>query len=135
MEFLNTAHELEKFTIEVCHRETAIPKKYRLTLGRSLMESARTIHNSIIYANSIYPTCPADLDLRRGYQNAAIREIQIMLKDLRLLFELKMPISDASLETWTGYLLKEEKLVKAWRSSDKKRFTFITDDGDGPDLS
>lgn len=126
MEFLNTAFELEKYTVQVVHRETAIPKRYRFTLGHSLMQSAKTIGDSVIYANSIYPdtnkpTAKDEFLLRRSYQNAAIREIQIMLKDLRLVSEL-LPIKDAVLEEWVGLLLKEEKVVKAWRSSDWKRF-------------
>ena len=48
-------------------------------------------------------------------------EIQIMLKDLRLLSEI-LPISDSVLEKWTGYLINEEGYIKAWMQSDKGRF-------------
>ena len=121
MEFLNTAHELEKFTIEACHRENVIPKRYRLSKGKDLMESAKIVHNNVIYANSVFPRSKAEYQRRIKFQKRAIMEIQIMLKDLRLLSEI-LPISDSVLEKWTGYLINEEGYIKAWMQSDRGRF-------------
>ena len=121
MEFLNTAHELEKFTIEACHRENVIPKRYRLSKGKDLMESAKIVNNNVIYANSVFPRTKAEYQRRIKFQKRAIMEIQIMLKDLRLLSEI-LPISDSVLEKWTGYLINEEGYIKAWMQSDKRRF-------------
>ena len=121
MEFLNTAHELEKFTIEACHRENVIPKRYRLSKGKDLMESAKIVNNNVIYANSGFPRTKAEYQRRIKFQKRAINEIQIMLKDLRLLSEI-LPISDSVLEKWTGYLINEEGYIKAWMQSDKGRF-------------
>ena len=121
MEFLNTAHELEKFTIEACHRENVIPKRYRLSKGKDLMESAKIVNNNVIYANSVFPRTKAEYQRRIKFQKRAIMEIQIILKDLRLLSEI-LPISDSVLEKWTGYLINEEGYIKAWMQSDKGRF-------------
>ena len=121
MEFLNTAHELEKFTIEACHRENVIPKRYRLSKGKDLMESAKIVNNNVIYANSVFPRTKAEYQRRIKFQKRAIMEIQIMLKDLRLLSEI-LPISDSVLEKWTGYLINEEGYIKAWMQSDRGRF-------------
>lgn len=121
MEFLNTAHELEKFTIEACHRENVIPKRYRLSKGKDLMESAKIVNNNVIYANSVFPRTKAEYQRRIKFQKRAIMEIQIMLKDLRLLSEI-LPISDSIMEKWTGYLINEEGYIKAWMQSDKGRF-------------
>lgn len=137
MEFLNSAFELEKYTMQICHRETAIPKRYRLTIGKSLMDSAKIIHNCVIYANSIYPNKDNDtpeiykakVDLRRQYQEKAIREIQIMMKDLRLAYEV-LQIKATVFDPWTGLLLKEEKAIKGWRISDKKRFDVDSEKSD-----
>ena len=121
MEFLNTAHELEKFTIEACHRENVIPKRYRLSKGKDLMESAKIVNNNVIYANSVFPRTKSEYLRRIKFQKRAIMEIQIMLKDLRLLSEI-LPISDSVLEKWTGYLINEEGYIKAWMQSDRGRF-------------
>lgn len=122
MEFLNTAFELEKFTIQACHRENVIPKRYRLTKGKDLMESAKIIGNNVVYANSIFPKSKAEYQKRVKFQQRAIWEIQIMLKDLRLVSEVFTQIKDSVLEEWTGLLLKEERSIKDWMVSDKKRF-------------
>ena len=121
MEFLNTAHELEKFTFEACHRENVIPKRDRLSKGKDLMESAKIVNNNVIYANSVFPRTKAEYQRRIKFQKRAIMEIQIMLKDLRLLSEI-LPISDSVLEKWTGYLINEEGYIKAWMQSDRGRF-------------
>lgn len=121
MEFMNTAFELEKFTIQACHRENVIPKRYRLSKGMDLMRSANIIGNNVVYANSIFPKTMEEYKMRVKYQRNAIREIQIMLKDLRLASEI-LPIKDTVLEEWTGLLLKEEGSIKSWMRSDAKRF-------------
>jgi hypothetical protein len=121
MEFLNTAHELEMFTIRACHNENVIPKRYRLTKGNELMESARTIHKNITYANSIFPTKKKEYELRRNYQKRAMIEIQNMLALMRIVSEL-FPIKDSTLEEWVGLVLKEESALKNWISSDAKRY-------------
>jgi hypothetical protein len=64
IEFLNTAHELEMFTIRAAHNENVIPKRYRLTLGKDLMTSVRTIHANITYANSLNPLNVKDEEQR-----------------------------------------------------------------------
>lgn len=125
MEFMNTAFELEKFTIQACHRENVIPKRYRLSKGMDLMQSANTIGNNVVYANSIFPKTMEEYKMRVKYQKSAIREIQIMLKDLRLVSEI-LPIKDTVLEEWTGLLLKEEGSIKSWMRSDAKRFKDLT---------
>lgn len=125
MEFMNTAFELEKFTIQACHRENVIPKRYRLSKGMDLMRSANIIGNNVVYANSIFPKTMEEYKMRVKYQKSAIREIQIMLKDLRLVSEI-LPIKDTTLEEWTGLLLKEEGSIKSWMRSDAKRFKDLT---------
>lgn len=118
MEFLNSAHELELFTVQRASHD--IPKAYTFTLKMPLCESARAINKYLIYANSIYPQSMEDFDQRRQYQRAAVCEIQNMLAILRLTSEL-LPIKDAALEHWTGLLLTIERLTKRWAKSDRER--------------
>lgn len=133
-EFLNTGYELEKFTVQCVHSERVIPKRYRLTAGAKLMRTADAMCDAVIYANSIFPRIPKDpggaeqrraleedLAERLAYQHRALRELQILLKDLRLLSEI-LPIKDNVLERWTELILKEEMLLKSWIQSDKARY-------------
>jgi hypothetical protein len=129
VEFLNTAHELEMFTIRAAHNENVIPKRYRLTLGKDLMTSVRTIHANIVYANSLNPLNVKDEEqrahtyqLRYDRQKRAYIELQNLFAIMRVVSEL-LPVKDTVLEEWTGLVLKEEKVLKAWIASDKKRFS------------
>ena len=121
MEFMNTAFELEKFTMTAVHRENVIPKRYRLTKGMDLMNSARIIGNNVVYANSIFPHNKEDYQRRISFQKRAILEIQIMLKDLRLITEV-LPVKECTTKEWTRLLLLEEDCIKSWMKSDKARF-------------
>jgi hypothetical protein len=129
VEFLNTAHELEMFTIRAAHNENVIPKRYRLTLGKDLMTSVRTIHANIVYANSLNPLNVKDEEqrahtyqLRYDHQKRAYIELQNLFAIMRIVSEI-LPEKDTVLEEWTGLVLKEESVLKAWIASDKKRFT------------
>jgi hypothetical protein len=119
MEFLNSAHEMEKFTIERATHD--IPKTYTFTLRIPICESARKINKCLVYANSIYPENAEDYQRRRQYQKAAIYEIQNMLELLRLASEI-LPVKDSVLKRWTELLLSIERLTKCWTKSDRERF-------------
>ncbi len=127
MEFMNTAHELEKFTIERSTRD--IPKAYTFSLRKPLCDSARRINQYVTYANSVFPdrkrqTPEKYLELcarRQSFQESAIIEIQNFLAILRLASEI-LPIKNTILEAWTGLVLKEEAVVKKWKQSDAERY-------------
>ena len=127
MEFLNSAHNLELFTIERSVKD--IPKTYTFILRVPLCESARTINKLVTYANSIFPDSIKDqeqknrmISKRLEYQRMAVMEIQNMLEILTIASE-RIPIKDTVLCEWTELILKEEKAIKNWHEADKKRYT------------
>lgn len=118
---MNTAHELEKFTILAVKQ---IPKTYTFTLKVPLCESARKINQYIRYANSIYPVRNRDdfetlKEMRRNYQRLARIELENFFELLRITSEI-VPLK--SLETWVGYAVREIDLLKSWVESDKSRY-------------
>jgi hypothetical protein len=125
IEFLNTAFELEKYTIKACHNEKIIPKRYRLTKGNDLMSASNRIGNAVIKANSIKVETTKQYNQRLELLRGAIYDIQIMLKDLRLVSEVITSIKDNALEDWTGLLLKEESLIKGLMKSDYSRYSSL----------
>ena len=121
VEFMNTAHELEKFTILAVKQ---IPKTYTFTLKVPLCESARKINQYIRYANSIYPVRNRDdfealKEMRRNYQRLARIELENFFELLRITSEI-VPLKN--LETWVGYAVREIDLLKSWVESDKSRY-------------
>jgi len=121
MEFMNTAHELEIYTIKLTMRENAIPKRYRYVIGRPLTDSARALNQNITYANGIYPTNKTEFELRRAYQKKAILEIKNMFELMRITTEL-IPLKNSTLEEWVRLASTEETLLRKWMQADKQRY-------------
>lgn len=120
-EFLNTAHELEKYTIQLSMRENAIPKRYRFTLGLPLCNAARSLNQNITYANSIYPTTKAEYEMRRTYQLKARAELQNLFELMRIATEL-LPIKNSVVEEWVRMAHTEDVVLRKWIQSDKQRY-------------
>lgn len=121
MEFINSAHELEMYTIRLSVRENAIPKRYRYILGKPLCDAARRLNQYVIYANSIYPKIKGDYELRSHYQQMALAELQNIFELMRIVSEL-LPIKGTVLSEWTGIARKEDKALRSWIASDKTRY-------------
>lgn len=121
MEFLNTAHELELYTIRLTMRENGIPKRYRYVLGKPLTDSVRILNQNIVYANSIYPTKKIEYEVRKKYQKRAMIEIHNLLELMRITTEL-IPLSNAALEEWVKLATMEENLLKRWIQADRQRY-------------
>lgn len=119
VEFLHTAHELEIFTLKAIHNEKIIPKRYRLTYGSKILEHAITINNCVRTGNKIYLN-KQNYPKRAQCQRKAKYELELLIERLQVASEI-FPIKDTVLETWTGLLLKEDKAIKNWIESDKKR--------------
>lgn len=70
-------------------------------------------------ANSIYVTSMAEYDKRRGYQDDAIIECELILKDLMRFVE----VFDVDLNQYQRYveaLEREINLIKRWRQRDNQ---------------
>ncbi|WP_026651325.1 hypothetical protein [Butyrivibrio proteoclasticus] len=121
VEFMNSAHELEKLTIQLSMRENAIPKRYRFILGQPLCEAARTLNRSITYANAIYPTNRKEYEIRRSYQTKAKMALSDMFEIMRLATEL-LPMKNTVVNEWTKIASIEQKALLSWMQSDKSRY-------------
>lgn len=120
-EFLNSAHELEKLTIQLSVRENAIPKRYRFILGQPMCDAARAINRNITYANALYPTTTEQYTRRRGYQQLAKGALADLLEMMRLASEL-LPIKDTVMNEWQAIAYKTHKALVSWMQSDASRY-------------
>ena len=62
VQFLDTARELEIYTIKTCAR---FPKRYMFLVTKGIVDLSRQIYNDVKAANSIYPTNAAEAQLRK----------------------------------------------------------------------
>lgn len=70
-------------------------------------------------ANKIYPTCRAELDERRLYQDKAIGECYTLEQELQYCLDV-LPVSAKRYFICADFIKQEIDLIKAWRKSDNK---------------
>ncbi len=63
MQFIETARELEVYTIKQCAR---FPKRYMFLITKDIVAIAKAVYNNVKAANSVYPTNAAKA-LTRAY--------------------------------------------------------------------
>lgn len=119
MEFLNTARKLEIFTIQKC--VNTIPKRYTFYIGQHLAESATTVYASVKKANSVYPTNPHEVQIRRDYFIKAYVELQNLISQIEVAYEL-LHFDTKVLEEWSALIATEISLVKGVMEKDKERY-------------
>ena len=125
MEFINSAHELEIFTIKLALRENVIPKRYRYVLAKPLCESARLINQYITMANELIPKDSKEYKIRHAYQRRALAEMRNYFELMRIASEI-LSIKRSTLEEWTKIANKESKAMRGWIQSDSKRYESLT---------
>lgn len=87
----------------------------------TVWDLAETMLHNIISAYTLWPTCRAEVDERRLYQDRAIAACETLIIEL----ELASRVLDVSADKYKQFveMLDEEiGLLKGWRKSDNKRF-------------
>lgn len=86
---------------------------------KSISDLLRTLIQSIVSANSIYPTSIPEYHQRRALQNEAIAACVTLEQEFQFIIEI-LPVN---LEKYRNSVLaieSEIKLLKAWRKSDNR---------------
>lgn len=120
MQFLETARQLEIYTLKQCVK---FPKRYTFFITTEIVKLSQNIYNAVKSANSIYPTNEAEVQLRRNYFIEAHCNIQCLISQLSVAKELFMSNVEAKVwTTWLDLIEQEDKLITAIKKSDKDRF-------------
>lgn len=105
VEYLNTAHELELFSTRAVSNEKVIPKRYRFTLGRKILDHVQNINTVVIYADRC-----KDAELKKSYLKEALISIDLLYARLRIAYEL-LQIRTPTIDEWARLITKEEDAV------------------------
>lgn len=62
MQFLETARELEVYTIRQCAR---FPKRFMFLITKDIVTLSKAVYNNVKAANSVYPTNAAEVQVRQ----------------------------------------------------------------------
>lgn len=121
MQFVDTAYDLDLFTIRCCVK---LPKRLTFYLGTELTKLASKVHAYCKAANSVFPTNEHEFQIRRDYLIKANVALQALIGKVSLLLELECNLSRATLHQWNQLMYEEAKLISGVKKSDKKRFKF-----------
>lgn len=84
-----------------------------------LMNSLRNLSSYLYMANSVYPQCQEELDIRRSYQSRCVGICQSIITELQMLSQ-EVPSNLRLILTIVDLLNQEINLIKAWRKSDNR---------------
>ena len=118
---ITKARELAVYTVRVCNNEKNFPKRHRWILNNYIVGSAIEIHRNIRKANSVFVKTESDLAIRRKFQNIALAEVDALLGDMDIAYEL-FKIDSNRIRHWTGLIWDVQNLLRSWRNKDFERY-------------
>ena len=124
LEVLTKARKLAAHTINMCNNEKMFPKRRRWQITGDIVNQARTVHNCIRKGNSVFVKIDNDYKLRRDYQNMALAEVDALLGNMDLAYEI-LKVSAKRLDYWVGLAIEVQALIRAWRKSDYDRYNHL----------
>lgn len=111
-------HRLELFKAVIAMNEKAALEILEDS-RKFLMDGFRQVEDHIYIANTIYPTTPEELSLRRCHQDEALGICFSMMKELEFIMRA-MPVHSEKFPPYIQMLNEELSLLKSWRSSNNK---------------
>lgn len=118
LEVLTKALDLADYTITVCKNEKNFPKRDRWILTNRIVEAVLDIAENIRRGNTIRVEREEDFLRRREYQQKATESAEWALTLIDIAYR-NLGIETARVEYWTGLVLEVERLISAWRKSDR----------------
>lgn len=94
---------------------------YVQTMQKEVITTVSEIGRNIRIANSIYPTCKAEYEIRRISQEKAIGLCYDLLTKYQLVMKI-LKVKDNKYVEEIKNIRHEINCLKSWRSSDNKRY-------------
>jgi len=132
---LTEARRLADHTRQICKNEKTFPKRDRWLLTQEIVQESLGVLKHIKKANTVRVSCESDFLMRRAHQIEALESCEWLLELIDIARrDPDIGIDGSRAEYWTGLVLTVEKLLGAWRKSDrdawKKKQTVSTPQGD-----
>lgn len=121
LEIINKAKELAVYTIKICGNEKNFPKRHRWSITSKIVSGAIDVYGNIRKANEIFVKMKIDYTIRRKSQNEARGEIDKLLGNMNIAFDL-FGVDDDRIDYWTGLVIDVRTLLLSWMKSDYDRY-------------
>lgn len=116
------AHDLCRYTLQITANKKIFLPEYQVSLTNRITDTALCIHTLCWSANNILVNSADDLKRRSELQEQAA----IQCNNLLSLMEIAKSIfhlSTKRIKYWGGLTIETRKLIRAWRESDRKRYS------------
>lgn len=118
LEFYKAACELRSAVTKLVMNERNVPKKYRYVFAVPMVNLMHDLFANITTANTFYPLCEHDLEVRRDFQTYAITSCEQALQMMQYMLDV-LPVSPDKMRRPTELALRLIILLKAWRKANK----------------
>lgn len=120
VQFVDTAFDLMAETVRLCLKA---PKRLTFFLSVFLCREAYLCLSHVKKANSTFPTCKSEVQLRRNHLIEANNAVQALysLIDVLWCFGCEA-LKGGEMENWLDMAEREAKLISGAKESDRKRY-------------
>ena len=117
--FVFNAIQLWEYTMQKCAK---FPKRYDHSLNDRITDAACNAYLNVCHANSVYPSTPAEVQIRRAYLSKATGDLNSLVLFLNVA-EDKYDIHENVILEWNRLIDLEFRLIDGVRKKDSKLFS------------
>ena len=121
LEFYNTATLIRSELTRFVMNDKIVPKRWRPVFTFPMVAHVLSMMDNITAANTIYPHCLREAEMRRDYQTKAIISVEQIFQLLQFLLTT-LPVNANKFQPVTELLVKEAQLLRGWRKTDYAKF-------------
>ena len=116
------AHDLACYTLKITSNKKIFAEEYQQSLTDKINSTALDIWTKVWTANNILVKDEESMNERVGLQQAAANECNILLSLIEIAARI-FHLTSKRVSYWTEKTVTARNLIRAWRDSDRKRYT------------
>ena len=116
------AHDLACYTLQIATNKKNFPEQFQTALTDKIVSVALEIHTLAWSANNVLVNSPEDLAERLGFQERAAVACNILLSMIEVAHRV-FHLPTKRVVYWSGKAIETRNLIRAWRESDRKRYS------------
>lgn len=109
------------YTIQITKNEKNFPKRDRWVLTQHIVKEAVKAYTHAKKANAVEVITLEDYKIRRKHQVKARTCLEALISLIEIA-QLVLSLEEDRVEYWTACAVNCEKMLSAWRASDRKRY-------------
>ena len=116
------AHDLCCYTIQITANKKVFTEEYQRALTDRIVSAAIEIHTLAWSANNVLVRSREDLEERNSLQNQAAIQCNILLSLIEVAHRV-FHLESKRVTYWSKKAIETRNLIRAWRDSDRKRYS------------